>query len=124
MMWTRKQIQTPLIATLAAAFLFTGCASDSVSKQEYSKPLQVMAAAEQAGAREDSDAAIHMQYAEENLKTANELIDEKEFDEARYYLDMASADAKLALTLAQGKTMRSKVEELEGRIEDVRTDSL
>jgi hypothetical protein len=110
--------------TMAMGFLASGCASEKISQQEYAQPMQVMAAAEQAGAKEDSDAAIHMQYAEENLKKANELMDSEDYDDARHYLEMAKADAQLALALAEGKGMRAKVKELDKRIEKVKTDAL
>ena len=119
----RRMYQAPLLALFAALFL-VACASEKVSQQEYSEPLQMMAKAEQAGANGNSDAAIHMQYAQENLRKADALIDEEDFDDARYYLDMAKADAKLALIVAEESQMRLEVEELESKITDVNNDTL
>ncbi len=113
-----------IIYTASTLFLLSGCASESVSQKEYSEPLQVMAAAEQAGAKQDSESALHMQYAEENLKKADEFIDKKKYDKARYYLDMAEADARVALILAEEKDTLTKVQDLEARIEKVKSDTL
>lgn len=118
-----RPIQKLALAT-SALFLVAGCASESVSKKEYSEPLQVMAAAEQAGAKNDSQAALHMQFAEENIKKADEYIDDEKYDKARHYLDMAEVDARLALVLAEGNDARSKVKEIEDRIQKVRNDTL
>tara|TARA_B100000686_G_C16739613_1_gene945795 strand:+ start:301 stop:711 length:411 start_codon:yes stop_codon:yes gene_type:complete len=118
-----RPLQKLAIAT-SALFLMAGCASESVSKQEYSEPLQVMAAAEQAGAKSDSQAALHMQFAEENIKKADEYIEDEKYDKARYFLDMAEIDARLALVLAEGNDARAKVKELDDRIQKVRNDTL
>ena len=118
-----KPLQKLALAT-SALFLVAGCASESVSKQEYAEPLQVMAAAEQAGAKDDSQAALHMQFAEENIKKADEYIADEKYDKARYFLDMAEVDARLALVLAEGNDARQKVQDLEKRIQKVRNDTL
>lgn len=112
---------------LASSLVFivgSGCASPAVTSKEYSEPRETLAAAKQVGTTENRQASLYMQYAEENLEHADKLIAEEEHDRARYFLDRAEADAELALAYAERESTRQELQELETRINELRSDSL
>lgn len=112
-----------MVVTFLSLFAL-GCASPEVTSKEYSEPRETLAAAQQAQVSSDSQANIYIQYAKENLQVADELIKEKKNDRARFYLDRAQADAKLALAYARRDTTRSELKKIETKINDLRSESI
>ena len=115
---------TSLLVLLA---LVSACSSGNISAKEYSEPREKIAAAEQAnkdGQVPNKDAALHLRLAKENLDKADVLIKDGDKTEAKYYLMMASADAEVARSLAEGDVLKSEVNALEERINKLQNSAI
>ncbi|MBT8092143.1 MAG: DUF4398 domain-containing protein [Gammaproteobacteria bacterium] len=89
------------VALLATAFFMGGCET-APPVQEMSDARQAIAVAKEAGAEEW--AAIHLNAAEIYLKSAEEKINERQFQQARYDARQAKMKALDALRAAEASS--------------------
>lgn len=85
----------------------------------YSAPVQRMAdaqaayrAAKEAGAEKDPQALFHLKLAEEQFAKAKTMLDQDENRRADFLLIRSTADAELALAIAQEQENRKHAEEI------------
>ena len=112
-----------VVSLFFALAAIAGCASTKVTTKEYSEPRQKLEAASQMGAAELPQASLHLRLAQEQIEVADVLIADEEYEEARYALMRAEADAELALAMAREERMRGEVSEIVEKIQKLRADT-
>ena len=94
--------------------VYSGCA-------ETTPPLQDMKIAKMAllnadEAQESTEASRYFKLAQNALIKAQQKMQEKRYDEARYLAQKATADARLAKIKAENEALQHEVEKLEGEL--------
>lgn len=90
-----------LAAAIAFAGAAVGCAHTSVIQERLTAVEAPLRAAEEMGAQRVPRAALHMQYAKDQLAAAEKLDDAGRDRRAQLMLMRAQADAELALALVR-----------------------
>jgi len=111
---------TSLTLASVASMALAACASSSISPDKVAAPQAQIAAAEEAGAQEQPNAAMHLQLAQDQYQHARRLMREGENERAEYVLARAAADARLALELARLETTRHEASDAMKRIEELK----
>ena len=93
------------------ALLALGCASHPAPTEQVASSLAAVRGAEEAGARNVPEAALHMKLAEEQLEKAKELMKDEDNAEAEQLAVRAFQDAELALALAREQQAKRHMEE-------------
>jgi hypothetical protein len=97
------------ITVVAGSFLaMAGCASYPAPNAKVATSEAAIRAAEESGAKDVPQAALHLKLAEEQLQTGKNLIGEDKNERAEYVLARAQSDAELAIALSH--TAESKDE--------------
>lgn len=101
-------MRTPLTvaAVLGALALGAGCAHTQVPTEELANSKSAIRSAELAGAENVPPAALHLQYAREQMSWAQDMIQQGDSRRAALMLDRAESDAELALSLAREEPVR------------------
>lgn len=113
-----------LIAAFAVSGLLAagGCASTNVSPDRIAAPKAKIAAAEEAGAKENPDASLHLKLANDQYERATKMMKEGDEERAERMLERASADAELALELARLDTTRGQANDAMKSIDQLRQE--
>lgn len=115
-----KRTTTTLMGAFAVAAVACGGAPLPVS--ELADSESAVAAAQEAGATRVPDAAAHLKLANTQIDAAKEMIDDGNNAEAKYTLDRAEADARLALYLARADSSREAAKKAQDRIDKLRSE--
>ena len=110
-------------AALIGVLGLTACATGSVSQDQMVETRAAIRGAEEVRASDAPQAALHLQYAQEQLEDARRLADD-EPERANRLLMRAEADAELAIALAQEHALREEAEETRHRILEEREQHL
>jgi hypothetical protein len=86
---------------LIIAIALGACASSNVPHETMAASEGSIRAAEEVGAADVPDAALHLQLAKEQTEKAQQLMKDGHNDRAKYVLMRAQADAELAITLSK-----------------------
>jgi hypothetical protein len=108
---------TALVVGLGAA----ACASVPVPSDQLAAAQANVARAQQMGASENSDAAYHLQLAQQQLDEGEKLINKKDNLEAKYVLKRAAADAELAMAIANYGTVSTEAEQARMRLQTLQS---
>jgi hypothetical protein len=92
-----KKHRVIVVATLTVV----GCASPKAPTKDVNDANGAIRAAQEVGAHEDPQAALHLTLARESLAKAEELIAREQMTKAALMVSRARADAELALALAR-----------------------
>jgi hypothetical protein len=106
------------IAALAATSIVIGCGGAAVPQAHMTSSAASIRAAEEVGAENAPQAALHLRLAKEQRQRALELIRNDDNEEAARMLMRAEADAELAIELARETHVRA---ESNRTLEEVRT---
>lgn len=85
----------------AVASLVAGCASYPQPTDSLANSTATVRGAQEAGAEQVPDAALHLRLANEQNELAKKLMNEGENERAHYVTMRAQSDAELALSLAR-----------------------
>lgn len=100
------------------AFVFlVGCGGATVPAGDVASAQAAVRAANEVGAQDVPQAALHLKYAREQLDEARRLIEEDRSERAKMLLKRAEADAELALTLAREAQERKKAQKVMADVE-------
>lgn len=92
------------------------CASAPVASGQLVDSKVAIRSAQQAGAEKVPSAARHLELAQEQMQVAQRFIDDSKKDEAVWALQRASADADLALALAQEAPVREEAQRMQQQV--------
>ena len=82
-----------------------------------------MRSAEEIGAGGQPEASLHLKYAQDQLQTAQRLMDDGDEKRARRMLDRAHADAALALALARTERDRAAARAAWIEVDELRSET-
>ena len=97
---------TKKLAAICVAL--AGCASYPPPNEGLATSVGAVHGAQEAGAEQLPDAALHLRLAEEENDKAKQLMSEGENERATYMTERARADAELALALAHEEKARER----------------
>jgi hypothetical protein len=110
------------ITVVAGGFLaLAGCAGHPAPNAKVATSEAAVRAAEESGAKDVPQAALHLKLAEEQLQTGKNLITEDENERAEYVLSRAQADAELAIALSHTAESRDEAGKALQEVKDVRS---
>ena len=101
-----SSIKISLVA--ASALAVVACGSAAIPADRLARSQAAYRSAQEMGAANNPQAALHLRLAEEQLSTAKALIKDGENERADSVLRRAEADANLALDLARSETARGE----------------
>lgn len=99
------------ILTTALAVGVVGCASQPKPTSEVASAVAAVRGAEEAGALEVPEAALHLKLAEEQVERARELISHEKNGRAQAVAVRAYHDAELAIALARQVDAKRSLEQ-------------
>jgi hypothetical protein len=95
------------------ALLGTACATTTpMPSQQLADSRAAVRVAEQAGAREDAQAAPYLALARKQLRQADDAIALRDYENATSWLRMAQANAELAASVARESNARAEAIEM------------
>ncbi len=106
----------------AASLALLACGSAQLNQSKLADAQAAIRSAEEVGAKDEPDAALHIELANEQIVKAKQLAEQGEEREADLMLDRAQSDAELALQLAKTKAEQSEAEQAWAKVEDLRTE--
>jgi pyridoxal biosynthesis lyase PdxS len=93
------------------AFVAVGCASHPAPTDQVASSLAAVRGAEEAGARDVPEAALHMKLAEEQIAQAKKLMEDDDNRRAEDLAMRAYQDAELALAIARENAAKQRLEQ-------------
>src|SRR5262249_54008286 len=116
--------EEPMKAKMILCVLFglgaIGCGSAQVPADKMAASEASIRAADEVGAKNVRTAALHLQFAKEQVEQAKKLIADDDNERARWVLMRAEADAELALVLAREQSMRDAAQKALQQVQEVR----
>lgn len=91
------------------ALIAAGCASHPAPTDQVASSLAAVRGAEEAGARDVPEAALHVKLAEEQIDQAKKAMDKDENQRAEDLALRAYQDAELALALAREQQAKQRL---------------
>jgi hypothetical protein len=101
-----------------------GCGGAPPPTTTQAEAIAAVRAAEEVGAEQSPQAALHLQLASEQMQRAERLMADGKMEEARRVLDRARADAELAIALSRETQAQSQAAETRSHIESLRQGQL
>jgi len=110
------------VLALSGAFLIVGCGSSMpVPATQMTASKADVRAAEEVGAPNNPQAALHLKMARDQITDAQALIKDGENEKATLVLDRADADAQLAIELTHAAQMKAKAADAMKKVQDLKT---
>lgn len=97
----------------ASALLAVGCAHHPAPTDQVAKSIAAVRGAQEAGASEVPEAALHVKLAEEQVERAKALMADDENELAEGMALRATQDAELAVLLARRSAAQAKLAQYE-----------
>lgn len=98
-----------MVGLAGLTLVAVGCASHPAPTDQLASSVAAVRAAEEAGARDVPDAALHVKLAEEQVNQAKQLMDDGDNQEAEDRAMRAYQDAELALAIAREQQTKEKL---------------
>jgi len=102
-----------------AALFVAACGSSAVPLDKLTDAKSTVRAAQEAGATNNPQAALHLKMANDELAATQKAMDDKDNDKARLLLNQAQSDADLSLAMARGAGDRQAAQEAQAKIVDL-----
>jgi len=109
-----RLVQTALLVVLAA------CGSAQKPEARLESSQAAIRGAEEAGAKDSPQAALHLQLATEQREKAIQLVKNDENERAERLLIRSEADAELAVALAREAAAKSDAEKMKEQIDELK----
>lgn len=110
------------LSLIASALVLSGCGAASKPILQLNQAEKQVARAQAVNADNAPQAALYLKLAEDQLTEAKRLLLKSENELARHFLRRAAADAELAEALAREAEAKAETEEIERRLERVRSN--
>ncbi|MEM1034703.1 MAG: DUF4398 domain-containing protein [Myxococcota bacterium] len=99
------------------------CGGTAVPTSEVADTEAAIRSAQEVGARNVPQAALHLEYAQQHMTKAKEYMSEEEGEPALRALDKAEADANLALEMARSAQARTEAQEALREVNELRKNA-
>jgi hypothetical protein len=110
------------ITLVAGGFLaMAGCASYPAPNAKVATSEAAIRAAEESGAKDVPQAALHLKLAQEQLLAGKNLITEDKNERAEYVLARAQSDAELAIALSHTEESKDEAGKALDEVKAVRS---
>ena len=119
---SNRKFSNIFIAGLVAG-VTAACGAASVPAQELASAKSAARAADEVGAKQQPQSALHLKLAQDQIAEAERLIDDGENERASQVLDQARADAELSLALTRELNERRAAEQALMKVEQLKTQS-
>lgn len=110
-----RLVQTALLVVLA-----TACGGAPKPQARLESSQAAIRGAEEAGAKDSPQAALHLQLATEQREKAVQLINNEENGRAERLLIRSEADAELAVALAREAAAKADAEKMKESIDELK----
>lgn len=97
-----------IAAASVGLLAMTACASYPAPDAKVASSQAAVRAAQESGAKDVPQAALHLKLAEEQLESGKKLISQDENERAEYVLMRAQADAELSIALSHTAESREE----------------
>jgi hypothetical protein len=97
--------------TVAGIALLTGCGSYPAPTEHVVTSQASVRAAQEVGAQNNPQAALHLKLAQEQVTQAQQLMQDGENKRAEFVLLRAESDAELAVALARESSARAQAQQ-------------
>ncbi|HEV8245864.1 MAG TPA: DUF4398 domain-containing protein [Polyangiaceae bacterium] len=105
------------------SLLAVACGGAAMPSEKLTNSRASIRAAEEAGAQQTPQAALHLKLARDQVARAERLIRNGQNEDATLALDQAQADADLALALSHETQAKRDAEQAKARIAELREQS-
>jgi hypothetical protein len=109
-------------ALVLGAAAVAACGSTSKPTYQLTQSEAAVRAAEEVGAKDTPQAALHLKMARDQVTEAKRLIIDEKYEPARHLLRRAEADANLAIALAKASRARAEADEVNRNLERLRRE--
>ena len=99
----------------------SACASGPSVRPQLAQTAGAVRAAEEVGAQDVPEAALHLKYASSELEQGRALVDKGEDDRARRALERAELDAELALALVKRNRAQAELHRVDSELSEMNT---
>lgn len=120
-MYNRKFMNLLMAGSVAA--LCAACGGGAVPAQELASAKSAARTAEELGAKQQPQSALHLKLAQDQIAEAERLVQDGENQKARMMLEQARADAELALALTRELRERRAAEQALMKVEELKSQS-
>jgi len=104
-------------STCLVASFIVGCGGSSLPPAKAADTQASISAAAAVGAEQNPQAALHLKMARDQLKQAQNLLEEGKDEEARLVLERATADAEVALIITREAQASANVRKAQSDVE-------
>jgi hypothetical protein len=108
-----------LISGIAAVALNIACGGSSIPVTKVAESKATIRAAEEAGAKNNPQAQLHLKLARDQLNQAQVFLNKDEPERAALYLNQSQADAEVALALAHEVRERNATNQSQARLQQL-----
>ena len=108
--------------TLLAATSLAACGGSQLNQAQLTQAQASVRAAEEVGAQDQPQAALHLQLAKDEIAKAQKLADDGDDEDAALHLKRAQADAELAMQLARTQAEQQKAQAAWAKIQELKND--
>jgi hypothetical protein len=120
-MYDRK-FSNVFIAGFVAA-VTAACGGGAVPAQELASAKSATRTAEEIGAKQQPQSALHLKLAQDQIAEAERLIEDGDNDKAKLVLEQARADAELSLALTRELNERRAAEQALMKVESLKSQA-
>jgi hypothetical protein len=108
---------------LAALSAGAGCAGTPPPHDKVASSAAAIRAAEEVGARNQPAAELHLKLARDQVDKAKALLEDGEYERARFVLMRAESDAELAIVLAKESAARAQAQQAMAQVQALKQRS-
>jgi hypothetical protein len=108
-----------LMVCAMSALLGSACGGSAIPVTKVADSKATIRAAEEAGAKDSPQAALHLKLARDQLNQAQAQMNEDENERASLFLSQSQADAEVALALAHEAKERKATEVARLRLQEL-----
>ncbi len=100
--------------------LLAGCGGAVAPQAELTDAKSAVSAAQAKGAKEVPKASLYLKMARDAIDTAEQLMEEEDYEQAKLVLTRAQKDAELALAVTKEAEMKEKAEKELERVKSLK----
>ena len=110
------------LAALTLSVVVTACGGSAPPTYQHARSQAAVRAAEELGSASSPKSALHLKMARDHLASAEQLMASDKHDEAGLVLKRAEADAELAVALAREGEERTRAQNANRRVQELRQE--
>jgi pyridoxal biosynthesis lyase PdxS len=123
---TNQPVDTNMSKTpfIALALCAVGCSHYPAPTQQVASSMAAVRGAEEAGALQIPEGALHVKLAQEQIEQSRRLMEEEEYQKAEHKALRADSDAELAVAIARQQNAEAELQQLAQASEAARGQSM